>query len=341
MGELGLKSGGPIRIDEDEVEFRKRFLELSKSDEELLRKIGEVLDEHADEIIDLFYEHLLSFPETKAFLKDEETVRKVKGFQKAYFKRLTKGGYDLEYFRSRLKIDEAHDRVKLPLKLYVGAYNKYHQIVIPKICEGLGYKDCSATLPVAAFSRMIFLDMSLAIDAYIASRENALRESEEHYRTLVTASLECICNIDLEGNFVYMNPAGLMMHEKREKEVVGMHCTKLVKPAYSDLIKKTLEKAKGGETIRFQYEIDQPRGSRWLESILTPIRDDSGKVVSLLRISDDISERKQTEEERKKRLEELEKFHNLAVGRELRMTELKAQIKKLEDRVKELESKGV
>src|SRR3989304_5936498 len=99
-----------LGMDEKEVGLRKKFLELTPKDEEPLKKIGEVLDKHADEIIEKFYEHLLSFPETKAYFKDKETLKRVKGYQKAYFKRLTKGDYDLKYFEERLKIGEAHDR---------------------------------------------------------------------------------------------------------------------------------------------------------------------------------------------------------------------------------------
>ncbi len=51
----------------------------------------------------------------------------------------------------------------------------------------------------------------------------------------------------------------------------------------------------------------------------------------------DITERIKAEEELKQRLEELEKFHKLSVGRELKMIELKEQIKKLEERIKDFE----
>ncbi len=53
-GETGFDLGSLIDIDEHEVEFRTRFLEITKSDEELLQKIGKVLDGHADEIIEAF-----------------------------------------------------------------------------------------------------------------------------------------------------------------------------------------------------------------------------------------------------------------------------------------------
>lgn len=44
----------------------------------------------------------------------------------------------------------------------------------------------------------------------------------------------------------------------------------------------------------------------------------------------DITERKRAEEDLKKRIAELERMHRIMVDRELRMKELKEQIKKLE-----------
>jgi PAS domain S-box-containing protein len=45
----------------------------------------------------------------------------------------------------------------------------------------------------------------------------------------------------------------------------------------------------------------------------------------------DITERKKTEAELKKRIQELEDFYNMAVGRELRMKELKEEIEDLKE----------
>lgn len=54
-------------------------------------------------------------------------------------------------------------------------------------------------------------------------------------------------------------------------------------------------------------------------------------VASLL----DITERRRIEKELKKRVKELEEFYDIAVGRELKMKELKAVIEKLRKELEE------
>ena len=127
--------------------------------------------------------------------------------------------------------------------------------------------------------------------------EEALVASETRFRTLVENSSECICKIDLDGRFEFMSPSGLQSHGiKKVEEVVGKHCTELAEPEFHQLIRETLEKAKRGETVRFQYRCRTPEGVGWFESVLSPQRDIEGRITSLIRLSTDITERKTSEE---------------------------------------------
>ena len=62
------------------------------------------------------------------------------------------------------------------------------------------------------------------------------------------------------------------------------------------------------------------------------IKDEKGKVVGIVGVHTDITERKKTEEELKKKVHGLEVFHKAAVDRELKMKQLEARIKELEQK---------
>ncbi len=64
----------------------------------------------------------------------------------------------------------------------------------------------------------------------------------------------------------------------------------------------------------------------WHNAIL---RDEHGRIYATMASGEDITERKTAEEEIKKKTDELEKFNKLAVGRELKMIELKKEINAL------------
>lgn len=67
-----------------------------------------------------------------------------------------------------------------------------------------------------------------------------------------------------------------------------------------------------------------------------PIFDSSGEVVAAVETMFDISDRMNLELDLEKRVKELEEFYDMAVGRELRMVELKEDIEKLEKELQRL-----
>ena len=140
--------------------------------------------------------------------------------------------------------------------------------------------------------------------------EAALQESEEKYRTLVESSKDCICDIDLDGNFVYMNPGGVEHNElENSDEIIGQSCMVGLDKKYKVLMEDALERAKKGEDVRLEYKSTNPHGRLfWWSSIIGPIRDKEGNVISLVRISRDISEKKRLENELKIQMKELEAF---------------------------------
>jgi polyhydroxyalkanoate synthesis regulator phasin len=65
-----------------------------------------------------------------------------------------------------------------------------------------------------------------------------------------------------------------------------------------------------------------------------PIRNNLGDVISAVEITCDISEKVTLEEELKNRVKDLEDFYDMAVGRELKMVELKNEIRELRNKLR-------
>lgn len=66
--------------------------------------------------------------------------------------------------------------------------------------------------------------------------------------------------------------------------------------------------------------------------------DEMGNVIGYFFAFLDITERKKTEQELKRKIEELEKFQKLTIGRELKMIELKKEIEKLKEELEKSKS---
>ncbi|MBI3795754.1 MAG: STAS domain-containing protein [Deltaproteobacteria bacterium] len=181
MREMGLT--------EEVVARRKAFLEFGAEDVERLRGLHDLAAQYADGVIEDFYSHLLSFEETQKFFTDPAILARVKAAQKQYFLELTQGQYDAPYVEDRLRIGVAHERINLPIELYLGAYNFYLRTVMLRLVEGYKNNPEQSTATLGSLLKLVFLDMGLATETYLFRRERTIREQQEAIREISTPVL--------------------------------------------------------------------------------------------------------------------------------------------------------
>jgi signal transduction histidine kinase len=148
---------------------RLAFLGWSSEDEARLAEIQEFARANVDAIVDEFYAHLVSFEETRRLLGDEVQIARLKGLQREYFLRMVEGRLDAEYFESRLRVGEAHARIDVRPEWYLGTYNLYLRLLVGHLCDYYRHDVARLRAVLESLSKVVFLDMGLAIDAYIVS----------------------------------------------------------------------------------------------------------------------------------------------------------------------------
>jgi rsbT co-antagonist protein RsbR len=177
-------------ITDREIARRRAFLEFGDEDIQKLMSIRTLAETYTDPVIEAFYRHLLSFDEARAFFPNPEVIERVQRAQKIYFRSLTQGEYDQDYIEDRLRIGAVHERIGLPVELYLGMYSFYLRAVAAHLFDA--YRDAPEKALEAFLSLMkvIFLDIGLAIDTYINRREQLIRQQQEAMRDLPTPVLQ-------------------------------------------------------------------------------------------------------------------------------------------------------
>ncbi|HCQ12931.1 PAS domain S-box protein, partial [Flavobacterium sp.] len=140
----------------------------------------------------------------------------------------------------------------------------------------------------------------LGSNADITKRKEAeikLIESENYLRTILESEPECVKVLNSKGELLSMNPAGLAMIEAdNEQQVLGQRMADLVDENYSAGFKQVSKEVFKGNCGSFEFEITGLKGTqRWLETHAVPLKDTTGKVVNLLGVTRDITERKKNE----------------------------------------------
>jgi PAS domain S-box-containing protein len=160
-----------------------------------------------------------------------------------------------------------------------------------------------------------------------------LREAEEKYRTMFEKAVEGIYQITPNGLYITANIAlsSILGYESPEELIINLNNTGH---------RLYVEPDRRAEFVRMMHEIDavsgfvsqvyRKDGSKiWVSENAVAVRNANGKLLYYKGSVEDITERKQMEEELKKRVQELEDFYSMSVNRELKMLELKKEIESL------------
>ena len=156
------------------MNLQKKFLQFDHEDQKLLQDLQQVFTEHADEIVDAFYNHLLMFEETRDLLSREDVGKRLKGLQKEYLISLTSGHYDEAYVESRKQIGKTHNRIKLLPKYYLGMYSFYLGLLLPLVMKKYAHDPVKLSKSIMALIKITNLDSQIAMQTYIDSYHDKL-----------------------------------------------------------------------------------------------------------------------------------------------------------------------
>jgi rsbT co-antagonist protein RsbR len=174
-----------LKLDEASIASRRAFFAVADDDLARLASLRPLAERVTDSVVEAFYTLLLGHPETRKFFGDETTIRRVKRTQREYFMGLFSGRCDSAYVEDRLRVGAMHERIGLAPTWYLGAYRQYLEL----IRNHLDAEITDAAQAHEAFDsvqRIVFFDVALAIDTYIAANLEALGRHQAAIRELST-----------------------------------------------------------------------------------------------------------------------------------------------------------
>jgi PAS domain S-box-containing protein len=179
--------------------------------------------------------------------------------------------------------------------IWVAAFNLAALAVI-------GYMAMSLSLRVRLESAMKLKAEQLASEREDALEElrratDALKESEERYRTLVEAIDDGIHVKDVEGRYVMVNSEMARRMNRSKEEILGKTAEEVHEAAHARLVMEQHQ-----EVLRtglpLEADVEYPGRERASAYHLrrVPLRDSSGQITGVVTVARDLSERKHAEE---------------------------------------------
>jgi PAS domain S-box-containing protein len=140
--------------------------------------------------------------------------------------------------------------------------------------------------------------------------QDALRSSEEKFRQVAENVPEVFWMMTAQGDEIaYVNPAYEQLWGRTCQSLYGNPTSwfDAVHPDDQERVRLEFEKKKQGEEVYSEYRIRIPEGpERWISSRAFPVRDKAGRLIRVVGIAQDVTERKQAEAEIQRAREEAE-----------------------------------
>jgi PAS domain S-box-containing protein len=167
-------------------------------------------------------------------------------------------------------------------------------------------------------------------------------EQAELFRLLVDSIRDyAIFVLDPEGNVITWNPGAQAMKGYSKDEIVGKHFSKFYRPEAIQSGWPERELALAQKEGRFADEgwrLRKDGTSFWASVIIAPLRTADGKLSGFAKITQDMTERRQTEErvqglnrELRQRVSQLDESRRLIELRTLELQKLSAQLLHIQD----------
>ncbi|MGK9367338.1 PAS domain S-box protein [Melioribacter sp. Ez-97] len=143
-----------------------------------------------------------------------------------------------------------------------------------------------------------------------------LKTEKDNYRLLIENQTDLVVKVDTEGRFLFVSPSYCELFGKKEEELIGHKFIPLV---HKDDRKSTKDAMQALYKPPYSCYLEQraktKRGWRWLAWSDKAILDDDNRVVAIVGVGRDITEKKELEEKIKEDERQLRLFYdNMFIG---------------------------
>ncbi|MGE4527288.1 MAG: protoglobin domain-containing protein [Rhodospirillaceae bacterium] len=164
-------------------DVRLKFMRIDSRTVAALREAWPLVRPRLRAILDEFYDHLQRFPALAPLLAGDGKIEMLKSAQTGHWERLFKGDFDDAYMKQVMAVGQAHARIGLEPRWYIGGYTLVLNRLIAEIDRAYKRRAEKRGELRDAVTKAVFLDMDLSISVYhelvklaAQSREHKLEE---------------------------------------------------------------------------------------------------------------------------------------------------------------------
>jgi methyl-accepting chemotaxis protein len=151
-------------MSDQDIHDRVRFLKLSSEDYEIARSVWPFVKDNLKPVLEAFYDHVETVPHLAGLVGKDHS--RLMAAQERHWENLFTSGVSAEYMESAQRIGLAHVRIGLDPTWYIGGYSFFLSKLIGLFQRKYRFSSGKSAKVLQSITRLIMLDMDVAISTY-------------------------------------------------------------------------------------------------------------------------------------------------------------------------------
>jgi rsbT co-antagonist protein RsbR len=172
-----------------EIEHRKKYVGLDLTDVARISSIHDLIHEHAEEFVTVFFNSLSSLDEAKPLLASRELLDRARRQELAHLLAMVGGEYGLQYVEQRVQLARLYSR-GLEARVFLGAFHALFKAVGIVVMRKFANDALRGFETYGSLKKLVFFDIAITMDVLAFERERVIRQQQEAIRELSTPVLQ-------------------------------------------------------------------------------------------------------------------------------------------------------
>lgn len=149
------------------VKERLAFMGVSQETLHYVKESMPILLPYKSEIVDRFYEQIMSMVHLKEIIVKNSTVERLRKTMEQYIDQFLQADVNQDYIRTRITIGSVHSRIHLTAEHFISAHHVLIQIMTSILMEKLHHKPDRMMETVLAVQKLAAFDQQLIVEVYM------------------------------------------------------------------------------------------------------------------------------------------------------------------------------
>jgi rsbT co-antagonist protein RsbR len=179
-----------LLVSDAEIENRKTSVGLEEADIARIRRLKPVVEPHAAELADAFFDYLAKIDKGSLLFRRRELLNQAKQLKRDHIVAMVQGEYGRHYVDERIRLAVVYAQTQLENDRFLGAFQHLIALIGKSVMAAAKGPVGGTFEQLQSLQKLAFFDLGLIVKTLVAERERTIVQQQESIRELSTPVLQ-------------------------------------------------------------------------------------------------------------------------------------------------------